>query len=264
MTFLAALLIAASLTSTALAQAAGEATVDRPALADLNFSDPCADGPLESYSLGYHIAGIFIVIVVSGSGIFGALCLCSAPASSLANEVVQVVKMFGIGVIAATAWIHLLPDAFSQFSNPCLQGYWNVYGTAYVGLFGMSAAFMVQLVEVAIGAHEHPEHAPPIDLEIGEHAAAIVEYAAADPPRPESAPPSPNPPAAADAAGDGDGGGKLGGMARRLQTVVLEGGILTHSVIIGIALGVTPDGRFTSLLIAVCFHQVCERDCMYV
>ncbi|KAJ3018859.1 UNVERIFIED_CONTAM: hypothetical protein HDU68_010939 [Siphonaria sp. JEL0065] len=57
--------------------------------------------------------------------------------------------MFGIGVIAATAWIHLLPDAFMAFTNPCLPDGWKSYGPAYVGLFGMMAAFLVQFIELA-------------------------------------------------------------------------------------------------------------------
>ncbi|KAI9326213.1 Zinc/iron permease [Obelidium mucronatum] len=64
-------------------------------------------------------------------------------------KVLQILKMFGIGVIAATAWIHLLPDAFIAFSSPCLPEAWKPYGPAYVGLFGMIAAFLVQFIELA-------------------------------------------------------------------------------------------------------------------
>ncbi|KAJ2956833.1 hypothetical protein NQZ79_g7366 [Umbelopsis isabellina] len=43
-----------------------------------------------------------------------------------------------------------------------------------------------------------------------------------------------------------------------LSTFILEIGITFHSVIIGIALGVSPGDEFTGLLIALCFHQFFE------
>jgi zinc transporter 1/2/3 len=43
-----------------------------------------------------------------------------------------------------------------------------------------------------------------------------------------------------------------------LSTFILEIGITFHSVIIGIALGVSPGNEFTGLLIALCFHQFFE------
>ena len=67
----------------------------------------------------------------------------------------QILKMFGVGVIAATAWIHILPDAFEQFANPCLEGHWTIYGTSYVGLFALFSAFMAQLIEFAGIAFGH-------------------------------------------------------------------------------------------------------------
>ncbi|KAG2217997.1 hypothetical protein INT45_001540 [Circinella minor] len=45
---------------------------------------------------------------------------------------------------------------------------------------------------------------------------------------------------------------------RCLSTIVLECGILTHSIIIGITMGVTGQDEFTGLMIAICFHQFFE------
>ncbi|KAJ3349756.1 hypothetical protein HDU83_000293 [Entophlyctis luteolus] len=49
-----------------------------------------------------------------------------------------------------------------------------------------------------------------------------------------------------------------GGATKEITTVILELGILFHSMIIGVTLGVTPDDSFTTLLVAVCFHQMFE------
>lgn len=236
-------LLAVSPMASVLAQPAGQGSIHE-LLSSNSSSDLCAEAPLESYNLGFHIGGVFIVLAVSSFGMFSALYLGSAVSSPRIEKALQILKMFGTGVIAGTAWIHLLPDAFSQFSNPCLEGYWNEYGTSYVGLFAMIAAFMVQLVEMAIGAHDdhgQPPAPPPIDSEISE---GIVVG---------SITPIDIAPSEVSAIDQGD---KMRQMAQRLQTMVLEGGILTHSVIIGITLGVTADNQFTTLLIAICFHQV--------
>jgi len=45
---------------------------------------------------------------------------------------------------------------------------------------------------------------------------------------------------------------------RKISTYILLLGIVSHSVIIGMTLGITGDGQFTSLLIALCFHQMFE------
>jgi zinc transporter ZupT len=45
---------------------------------------------------------------------------------------------------------------------------------------------------------------------------------------------------------------------KKLSVIILESGILFHSVIIGLTLGITPDDEFTTLLIAISFHQFFE------
>ncbi|KAJ1537945.1 high-affinity Zn(2+) transporter zrt1, partial [Cladochytrium tenue] len=210
------------------------------------------------------------------------------------------VKLFGIGVIAGTAWIHLLPDAFSQFSSSCLDAGWQDYGPAYVGLFGLIAAFVVQLLETTAA-----QHVAGRELRAKTAAAAKAAEAAAEKPSGaarlmvagatrEAAEPGsceavhPRTASSDEAltveavvassvaaasgrtleagdeiavAGSGQhvhvhGGGAT--TASGLATGMLEAGILFHSVVIGLALGVTPDGEFSTLLAAVCFHQLFE------
>lgn len=48
-------------------------------------------------------------------------------------------------------------------------------------------------------------------------------------------------------------------LRRRVAVMVLEVGIAIHSIIIGLTLGVQPDGdSFNTLLAALCFHQFFE------
>ncbi|KAI9326214.1 ZIP zinc transporter-domain-containing protein [Obelidium mucronatum] len=169
--------------------------------------DACSAEPIESYDLRFHIAGIFIVLLTSGFGIFSTLTLSlyrqklKSYQTIIAN-ILLLFKMFGIGVIAGTAWIHLLPDAFSQFSSPCLEQSWKAYGPA------KSTVEFFNVIPASHGA------ATDFDQSLS--------------------------------------------TSRGLPTIILELGILFHSLIIGITLGVTPDGSFSTLLGAVCFHQMFE------
>ncbi|KAJ9079361.1 hypothetical protein DSO57_1036186 [Entomophthora muscae] len=45
---------------------------------------------------------------------------------------------------------------------------------------------------------------------------------------------------------------------RKLITYILELGILSHSIFVGITLGLAKSGNFVKLLIAICFHQFFE------
>ncbi|KAI9360844.1 Zinc/iron permease [Zopfochytrium polystomum] len=282
--------------------------------------DVCAASDLGAYDLHYHIASIFIVFAVSFIGTFGTLLLGRGGSGKRRNSAavaLQLFKLFGIGVIAGTAWIHLLPDAFSQFGNPCLQGGWASYGTAYVGLFGLIAAFVTQILETSAMSHgrDHDEHHHdhnhadlPAPLPASTAAAAAAGGAAdaastGGLKRPASTNTSTTTASAhtvgdaaattADDCGavhpssaDGEAaltfavvvdasttaatsiGATSSGAAidaihshatrRGLSTAILEAGIVFHSLVIGLTLGVTADDQFAGLLAAVCFHQLFE------
>ncbi|KAJ3176250.1 high-affinity Zn(2+) transporter zrt1 [Geranomyces variabilis] len=234
-----------------------------------------------------HIAGLFIVLVVSSLGILTTITVSTT--ASLKNRAsvitsLHLAKFFGIGVIAATAWIHLLPDAFANFTNPCLSGYWTVYGGAnYVGLFGLTAGFLVQGIElfaVNQGNRNHPGAAAHHGHHHQDLASDIVSRSN-HPEDPENGltlddvvNSGHTAASAAATAGANEkvavaiatGKQALGESARviAIGTLVLEAGIIFHSLIIGLALGTTPDDGFTSLLIAICFHQFTEGTALGV
>ncbi|KAI8620086.1 ZIP zinc transporter-domain-containing protein [Chytriomyces sp. MP71] len=279
-------------------------------------SDACSAEPPQNYNVPFHVGGIFIVLAVSGIGIMATMHLAAATVTnakraSLIGQALQIFKMFGIGIITGTAWIHLLPDAFNQFGSPCLDPNFQSYGTNYVGLFGIIGAFATQLIELtAVGykekrgrlasnlttdSHsdcedlsaamlEHKESTPSslngetsgndnhthVPLAPGESSGFVVsdaselshtiDFLSAVPSghsgKPSSIPDHDhsrvhtNGSHAHSAAGTGS--------SLELSTIILECGILFHSLIIGITLGVSDDASFTTLLIAIAFHQMFE------
>ncbi|KAJ3212414.1 high-affinity Zn(2+) transporter zrt1 [Entophlyctis luteolus] len=206
-----------------------------------------------------HIGGVFVVLLVSGMGTYATFSLGSRKAPIL-SKILQLCKMFGIGVIAATAWIHLLPDAFSQFGSPCLPTHWQSYGTGFVGVFGLLSGFAVQLIEhlASVKSHDAHEHEGQEDnLSVLSHVPTLPIAAndADNCPSAEGIVIVSNTP---DPLLSHPEAFKAGGSTKEITTVILELGILFHSMIIGVTLGVTPDDSFTTLLAAICFHQMFE------
>ena len=202
-----------------------------------SISSECSFESLGSYNLNMHIAAVFIVFSVSGFGIFISLFLASLQSKNSLSSLLQLLKMFGIGVIAGTVWIHLLPEAFSQFSSPCLTGFWTIYGSTNAGIFALLGAFFVHVIELICGGHSHHEDQG-FDLleQKGFNQFSIHDF---------------NDIKQSDQSA-------FHMVSTQVQAVILEFGILLHSFVIGLTLGVTPDSEFSSLLIAVCFHQMFE------
>ena len=176
----------------------------------------------------------------------------------------HICKMFGTGVIAATAWSHLLPESFAAFSNPCLEGTgWDKYG-GFVGVFAMIAAFAAQVLEVVAhgssSAHDHSRSHGAEAVAVVEKPAAAVEVDSAV----QDAEPSAkvgvdvSAPESSTAAAVGQCQDHVTGGMTPSAIMALEASILVHSVIIGITLGVMAEDEFSPFLIAICFHQFFE------
>lgn len=148
-------------------------------------------------------------------------------------------KIVGTGVILATAFVHMLPEALENFSSPCLTEGWQSYG-AFAGIFCMISSFALQLLEMGAAAHlrslhkhdQTSEHTQtekyPDNLEAGHcHSAGFLEQDQS---------------------------------LHSIGTLILELGIVMHSIIIGIALANTGNDEFVTLLIALVFHQVNFRS----
>lgn len=228
--------------------------------------DACALQPLKAYDVGFHIGGLFIVLAASTLGVFASMKFSSW------TKTKESVKMFGIGVIAATGWVHLLPEAFSKFSNPCIGDGWTTYGTSYIGLFAMIAAFIVQIVEITAAGRVYPinvdeEREEKVELHIVEldttKLAELIPYIADnievgqlsncnDHVSVHNQDLHNSRMSWSDTDLEHSERGKIASL------IVLESGVLIHSLIIGLSLGTTADYKFMPLLIAISFYQLFE------
>ncbi|KAI9244181.1 Zinc/iron permease [Phascolomyces articulosus] len=300
----------------------------------------CSAEALTSYNRPIHIAAIFIIFGVAGFGVLIPIASKFMPYLGIPSRLVTFGKSFGVGVIIATAFIHMLQPANEKLTSACLGDVWHKKYPEFAMLFTMCSIFAMQLIEylattrlehrfdslqhpdslqahshdhnismgqsmTATGIHHHPMNN---NYHITNNMAITTIPKAPQPPyqcthedidneengRPRSLmtmvdesvinenyymngsrtaatlQPSPEDKLASGNfstcpahhhwhnTSSSHQSESLMDTKRWLSTVVLEVGILTHSVIIGITLGVTGQDEFTGLLIALSFHQFFE------
>ncbi|CAE7223152.1 unnamed protein product [Rhizoctonia solani] len=156
-------------------------------------------------------------------------------------------KHFGTGVILATALIHLLKDAFENMSKAHVNSRWGKY-ESWPGLIIMSALLFIFLVEYISTVYVE----------------YIAEQSAPSGPQesqPQNDPTAPKRPGLEHVHTDclhGEVHVSEGEATRIVGVFVLQLGIMLHSIVVGFTLAVTNGAEFTSLLIALVFHQLFE------
>ncbi|KAG1140829.1 hypothetical protein G6F37_008919 [Rhizopus arrhizus] len=234
--------------------------------------DQCASSTIEEYNLGLRVGSIFIILATTAIGTYAPILLhriSPYKQGDIRDWILTVGKFFGTGVILATAFVHMLPDALENFSSPCLTQGWLSYG-AFAGVFCMIASFALQLLEVASVSHMNKlrrlqqERA---DVEFGQakddnnnDKLHIDAYSVST-----KGTAAPGVSGCDNAHHIGDEHGHTHGVflegdeaLKHIGTYILELGIIMHSILIGITLAVTDKNEFTTLLIALVFHQFFE------
>ncbi|KAL8150982.1 hypothetical protein V2J09_020790 [Rumex salicifolius] len=202
----------------------------------------------------YKVIGLFIILVASALGVAAPLVGRRIKALSPEGDVFFMVKAFAAGVILATGFIHILPDAFDDLSNPCLKGTaWKDF--PFAGFIAMVAAMGTLMIESTATAYYRRVHFKDEKAAVGgvgdeEHGSHVHVHTHATHGHAHSDFPV-GPPT--------ETTGKLELIRQRVTTQVLELGIMVHSVIIGITLGTSGSLKdIKSLMVALCFHQFFE------
>ena len=247
----------------------------------------CAQVGVENYSNPLHVAGLFVILIAGFAGSFLPVASARFPRLRIPDMVLQVGRAFGTGVVIATGFVHMMPPAMANLSNPCLPGFFTDTYNAFGAALALMAALSMQLLEFtgrvyvaryarrlretrmeAAGDAEEPKTD-------GEAAAAGAtsprSIAAAD--EHHSAAESPSSPGAdgiqcghspsehvsvevpapdkADAAG-------IDERNLKLLVLVFEFGVAVHSVIVGLDFGVSTGHTAITLFAALIFHQFFE------
>ncbi|XP_057795086.1 zinc transporter 1-like [Salvia miltiorrhiza] len=180
----------------------------------------------KSEALKLKLVAIASILTAGGVGVSFPLLGRKLPALRPENDIFLMVKAFAGGVVLATGFVHILPDAFRSLTSPCISHTpWAQF--PFSGFIAMAAAIATLMVDTIATAFYRNTHS---------------SKAAAD----------------EEAAGDADRR-PSDILRQRIISQVLEVGMVVHSVVIGISVGVSRSpGNIKPLLIALSFHQFFE------
>ncbi|KAK1286344.1 Zinc transporter 5 [Acorus calamus] len=191
------------------------------------------------------ITAIASILVAGAIGVGLPLLGKIVPLLRPDRDVFFVIKAFASGVILATSFIHVLPDAFENLTSPCLQEHpWQDF--PFTGFVAMVAAIGTLMVDsVATGFFNKAKPVMLMDVEAGgDHAGPVNGHTH---------------PSHGHAHGSVAGLAAAELMRHRVISQVLELGIIVHSVIIGISLGASESpSTIRPLIAALSFHQFFE------
>ncbi|KAK4054509.1 hypothetical protein OIV83_001003 [Microbotryomycetes sp. JL201] len=230
----------------------------------------CGSGSPYNGRLQLRIAAVFIILVTSLLGTLLPIFLRSARSRLRVPEAAfQFVKYFGSGVIVATGFIHLLAPAWDALTSECLTGVWTEYDWApAIAMMSVFAIFIVELIAHRAGSaylkrrglrtHDHHMQAG----NLASHSTHGLHTTT--PPGEEGElvkPASKQPGVSVPNASEEDGLSEHGlietdTLAQMIGVATLEFGVIFHSVIIGLTLGV--DDSFVTLFVVIIFHQMFE------
>ncbi|KAK6507053.1 high-affinity Zn(2+) transporter zrt1 [Arthrobotrys musiformis] len=250
-----------------------------PTNVDLTTADPVQiicflseEGNEYDGRLGARVAALFVILIVSTLCTIFPVAARRAPGLKIPSYIYLFARYFGAGVIVATAFIHLLAPAYEAIGPAScvgMTGGWAEYTwPPAIALFSIMVIFLVDVIaeryaEAKFGAsHGHGdgiEGGVRTESEVaGEATSSKVTSMAGFSQEPKLE------------VGSGNVNGKLSdvsgeygedsGYNRRdfysqfSAFLILEFGVIFHSIIIGLALGVAGE-EFNTLFPVLVFHQ---------
>ncbi|PKU79873.1 zinc transporter 3 [Dendrobium catenatum] len=210
-------------------------------------------------SISLKSIALVSILAAGAAGVLIPILGRSIPFLRPESDLFFSIKSFAAGVILATAFIHILPDAFARLTSPCLPTHpWQVF--PFAGFVAMSSAMGTMMIDsFATGYYKrsHFKKAQLFDDEIvagdreAAHAGHVHVHTHAS---------------HGHAHGPVAGGGSPAEEAsmeekirHRVISQVLELGIVVHSVIIGVSLGTSESPKTIKPLVgALSFHQFFE------
>jgi len=241
-----------------------------------NSTDPCAIDVQVEYNMPLHIGACFIVSSISFLGTMIPVLGKKISWLRIRELPFHCGKMFGTGVILATALVHMLNPAVQNLTDPCLPAIFSNY-TSFAGAISLFAIFFVHFIQFMVRQQflvaERRKHTS-LPLPDG-HEHEQNEHDHADHSHSPSSSQSKTTGEKIDGTNRNGSGSsqddyevhghdhaEIGDLIlvkeKHVSTYILELGIASHSIIIGLTLGVSTEPEFHALLVALTFHQFFE------
>ncbi|XVE48440.1 hypothetical protein DITRI_Ditri01bG0002500 [Diplodiscus trichospermus] len=205
-------------------------------------------------ALKYKLVAITSILFAGALGVSLPVLAKKIPAFRPENNIFFLIKAFAAGVILATGFVHILPDAYQSLSSPCLsEKPWGVF--PFSGFLAMVSAIVTMMIDTFATSFYNRSHfnkALPVNGDeemIGEHEGHVhVHTHATHGHSHGSTLPS-----------EDSRSSHHHIIRQRIISQVLEVGILVHSLIIGVALGASQSAKtIKPLVAALTFHQFFE------
>ncbi|KAH1482578.1 hypothetical protein KXW28_006403 [Aspergillus fumigatus] len=212
------------------------------------------------YDVPLRIGTLFVVLVTSSIGVFLPMLLVKLPSAKINGVVSTVIKQFGTGVILSTAFVHLYTHANLMFTNECLGELEYEATTSAVVMAGIFLSFLFEYIGHRIILARATRCASPCPEQTGDMSPSSTskELPASQPPPPPPPQQQQQPPTLA-ALGHHHGPPlDPTNPNTKLSVLVMEAGVVFHSILIGLTLVVAGDSFYKTLLVVIVFHQFFE------
>ena len=215
--------------------------------------------------LGARISALFVIMIVSTITTFFPVIAKRVPRLRIPTYVYLFARYFGAGVIVATAFIHLLDPAYGEIGpNTCvgMTGGWAEY--SWCPAIVLTSVMFIFLLDFGVERYVETTYRVRMEQDVEGAVTGDPKDQATQAAR--SASQASLPPRAEKAYEGGfseedeDGDTEAGQAAFRQQIaafLILEFGVIFHSVIIGLNLGVV-GSEFGTLYAVLVFHQSFE------
>ncbi|KAL2822093.1 ZIP zinc transporter-domain-containing protein [Aspergillus granulosus] len=218
-------------------------------------SDSASCGLRErDYDIPLRIGTLFVVLVTSAIGVFLPMALVKLPNAKVNAWALTIVKQFGTGVILSTAFVHLYTHADLMFGNSCLTGLQYEGVTSAIVMAGIFLSFLTEYIGhryiLARAARSETTSAQPTETAETTETGSGVSKTAAEAVQPHEH--------ATLAAFGHHHGGDPTNPNTKLSVLVMEAGVIFHSILIGLTLVVAGDSFYKTLLVVIVFHQFFE------
>ncbi|KAM0792687.1 hypothetical protein ACM66B_002467 [Microbotryomycetes sp. NB124-2] len=244
-----------SSSSSAESGSTGEACVVHGGHTHGDCSNSCNGVDLGEYNLDLHIVAVFVMLVASLVGVLLPLTSARLSSKPAWSAVFFAAKHFGTGVIICTAFVHLLYHSFIMFGNACLGELVFEPAAAAISMAGTYVVFGIEFTVMRW-------------LRARADKRAYLSSQQNSDPSSRPAPPSPT----FSVSNDGkklDDFGHLHDHSHvhdaaynqsqaHADVTILEGGIIFHSIMIGVSLGASGGSQWVPLFIAIVWHQLFE------
>lgn len=120
----------------------------------------CSDdsqGRDKAKALKFKLVAISSILIASAIGVSLPMLGKKIPTLRPENDVFFMIKAFAAGVILATGFIHVLPDAFESLTSPCLsQKPWGDF--PFTGFIAMLSAIGTMMIDTFATSYYRRSH----------------------------------------------------------------------------------------------------------